>query len=42
MKMIYEKPEAAIISFVSMEKLASLDVTLGELDGNLGIGSKDF
>ena len=42
MKMIYECPEAEIISFQAMEQLANLDVNLGDLEGELGIGSKDF
>ena len=41
-KMIYECPEAEIISFQAMEQLANLDVNLGDLEGELGIGSKDF
>ena len=42
MKNIYEAPVAEVISFTAMEQLASLDVNLNDLEGNLGIGSKDF
>ena len=42
MKNIYEAPVAEVISFTSMEQLANTDVSLGDLDGNLGLGSKDF
>jgi hypothetical protein len=42
MKNIYETPVAEVISFSAMEQLANMDVTLGELEGNIGIGSKDF
>ena len=42
MKNIYETPVAEVISFSAMEQLANMDVTLGELEGNLGVGSKDF
>ena len=42
MKNIYEAPAAEVISFTAMEQLANMDVTLGELEGNIGIGSKDF
>ena len=42
MKNIYETPVAEVISFTSLEQLANLDVNLGELEGNLGIGSRDF
>ena len=42
MKNIYETPVAEVISFTAMEQLANLDVSLGELKGELGVGSKDF
>ena len=42
MKNIYEAPVAEVISFTAMEQLASIDVNLNDLEGNLGIGSKDF
>ena len=42
MKNIYEAPVAEVISFTALEQLANLDVNLGDLDGELGIGSKDF
>ena len=42
MKNVYETPVAEVISFTAMEQLDNIDVTLGDLDGNLGIGSKDF
>jgi len=42
MKNIYEAPVAEVISFTSLEQLASVDVNLNDLEGNLGIGSKDF
>ena len=42
MKNIYETPVAEVISFTAMEQLANIDVSLGELEGNIGIGSKDF
>lgn len=42
MKNIYEAPIAEVISFTAMEQLANLNVDLGDLDGELGIGSKDF
>jgi len=42
MKNIYEAPIAEVISFTAMEQLASVDVNLNDLEGNLGIGSKDF
>ena len=42
MKNVYETPVAEVISFTAMEQLASLDVNLNDLEGNLGIGSKDF
>ena len=42
MKNIYETPVAEVISFTSMEQLASVDLNLNDLNGNLGIGSKDF
>lgn len=42
MKNIYEAPVAEVISFTAMEQLASLDVTLGDLSGDLSVGSKDF
>ena len=42
MKNIYETPVAEIISFTAMEQLANLDVNLGDLEGEMGIGSKDF
>ena len=42
MKNIYETPVAEVISFTAMEQLASLDVSLGELEGEMGLGSRDF
>ena len=42
MKNIYETPVAEVISFTAMEQLASLDVNLGELEGEMGLGSRDF
>ena len=42
MKNIYETPVAEVISFTAMEQLASVDVNLNDLGGNLDIGSKDF
>jgi hypothetical protein len=42
MKNIYEAPVAEVISFTSMEQLASWNGNLNDLEGNLGIGSKDF
>ena len=42
MKNIYEAPVAEVISFTALEQLANLDVNLGDLEGELGIGSKDF
>ena len=42
MKNIYEAPVAEVISFTAMEQLASVDVNLNDLGGNLDIGSKDF
>ena len=43
MKMNYEAPVAEVISFTSMEQLASsLDVTLGELDGGITLTSREF
>lgn len=42
MKMIYECPKAEIISFTSLEQIASLDVNLNDLEGELGVGSRDF
>ena len=42
MKNIYEAPVAEVISFTSLEQLASLDVNLNDLEGNIGVGSKDF
>ena len=42
MKKIYETPEAEVISFTSLEQLASLDVNLNDLEGELGVGSRDF
>ena len=42
MKNIYERPEAEVISFTAMEQLASLDVNLNDLEGELGVGSRDF
>lgn len=41
MKNIYEAPNAEVISFTSMEQLA-FDANLNDLEGNLGIGSRDF
>ena len=37
----YEAPVAEVISFTSMEQLASLNLELN-LDGSLGVGSRDF
>ena len=42
MKMNYETPVAEVISFTSMEQLASLDLNLGDLNGGLTVGSRDF
>ena len=42
MKNIYEAPVAEVISFTAMEQLASMDVNLNDLNGNLGVGSRDF
>ena len=42
MKKIYESPVAEVISFTAMEQLASLDVQLNNLEGDMGLGSKDF
>ena len=42
MKMNYEAPVAEVISFTSMEQLATLDLQLGNLGGNIGLQSKDF
>ena len=42
MKNIYETPVAEVISFTAMEQLASMDVNLNDLNGNLGVGSRDF
>ena len=42
MKNIYEAPVAEVISFTAMEQLASLDVNLNDLEGELGVGSRDF
>lgn len=44
MKNIYETPVAEVISFTAMEQLASSvpEVNLNDLEGNLGIGSKNF
>ena len=42
MKNVYETPVAEVISFTAMEQLASVDVNLNDLGGNLDIGSKDF
>ena len=42
MKNIYEAPVAEVISFTSMEQLASLDVNLNDLQGDVGIDSRDF
>ena len=43
MKNIYEAPNAEVINFTSMEQLATMGgVTLGDLEGNLGLTSKDF
>jgi hypothetical protein len=41
MKMNYEAPVAEVISFTSMEQLASLNLDLN-LDGTPGVGSRDF
>ena len=42
MKNIYEAPVAEVISFTAMEQLANVDVNLKDLEGSIGIGSKDF
>ena len=42
MKNIYEAPVAEVISFTAMEQLASVDINLGDLEGSMSIGSKDF
>lgn len=42
MKNIYEAPVAEVISFTAMEQIASLDVNLNDLEGDLGVGSRDF
>lgn len=42
MKKIYEAPNAEVISFTSLEQLATLDLELGNLGGDLNIQSKDF
>lgn len=43
MKNVYETPVAEVISFTAMEQLANnMDVTLGDLEGSIGLGSKDF
>ena len=42
MKNIYEAPVAEVISFTAMEQLANMDVNLNDLNGNLGVGSRDF
>ena len=41
MKMNYEAPVAEVISFTSMEQLASMDLELN-LDGTMGVRSRDF
>ena len=41
MKMNYEAPVAEVISFTSMEQLASLNMDL-DLNGDMGVGSRDF
>ena len=41
MKMNYEAPVAEVISFTSMEQLASLELDLG-LSGTPTVGSRDF
>ena len=42
MKNIYEAPVAEVISFTAMEQLANVDINLGDLEGSMSIGSKDF
>ena len=42
MKNIYETPVAEVISFTAMEQLANMDVNLNDLEGNLGLTSKEF
>ena len=42
MKNIYEAPVAEVISFTAMEQLANMDVNLNDLNGTLGVGSRDF
>ena len=42
MKNVYETPVAEVINFTAMEQLASLDVNLNDLEGNIGVGRKDF
>ena len=42
MKMNYEAPVAEVISFTSMEQLASLKVEDLGLGGIMGTGSRDF
>ena len=43
MNKIYEAPVAEVINFTAMEQIASsMDVNLNDLQGSVGIGSKDF
>ena len=43
MNKIYEAPSAEVINFTAMEQIASsMDVNLNDLQGGLGVGSKDF
>lgn len=42
MKKIYEAPNAEVISFTSLEQLATLNLELGNLGGEFGVQSKDF
>ena len=41
MKMNYEAPIAEVISFTSMEQLATLNEDLS-LEGEMGVGSRNF
>ena len=42
MKKNYEAPVAEVISFTSLEQLATLDLELGNLGGGFEVLSKDF
>ena len=42
MKNIYETPVAEVISFTAMEQLASTDFDLGDLEGTVTLGSRNF